>query len=184
MNNLDTQSWDDAYKEMSQLILNEITEIKWVDLWNEQTSFEEQEYPFGMPAVFLDFNGDDINTVGKGVQHINFEVGVHLAFATLADSHAGSINQNSSLEFISLLKKVHALLQAKHGEHFSSMNRINLKRVPTANDAVIQYVQTYTTKVVDYDGMKKPDGSVTDPALQIEKGTKPASSGGLYDVTQ
>lgn len=178
---IDTQSWKEAYKELSEVILAKMPGVKHIDLWNDQTSFERDEYPFGMPAVFLDYNSDTINTVGKKVQYIDFEVGVHLAVDTMADTYRGSYNKNTGIKFMDMLDELHSFLQGTTGVYFSSMNRISIKRWPTSNAGVIQYVQTYKCTIADYNGMKKPSGTITDPALVIEKGEPPVVGEELYD---
>lgn len=174
-NNVDTQDWTEAYKEIAKRITDGMPEIKWVDLWTEQTSYEAEEYPFGLPAVFIEFDTTDITTLGKGVQDMNCVVTFYLVYDTLEDSYQGSFNQDGALAFMTLCTKLNQLLHGKAGIHFSSPTRISLGKEP-APHYMLNYRQQYTMIIRDYTAMKDYPNKVTDPALKVDKGTRPSSN--------
>jgi len=147
------QNWGEAYKELSQLIIDPtgpLSEIKHVDLFFEQINNQDEEYPFPEHSVFIDFNADKIETTGKNVQDMNMIVTFYHAFDTLSDSFEGSDNQTTALEFINVNRKIHKLLQGKHGVHFSKLDRVAFGRYRTDSRGVICYFQSYACIIRDY----------------------------------
>lgn len=161
--------------------MDKVTGTKWVDLWMDQTSYEADEYPFDMPAVFIEFNTENITTVGKRVQDMNCMVTFYVAQDCLADSQHGSPNQPSALAFTEKLRLLHQALQGEAGAHFSAPDRVALRKEPSAGYLLV-YSQTYTMIIRDYTGMKTYPNKITDPALDVQQGTRPASGAGLFTI--
>ncbi len=69
--------------------LSQVEDVKHVDLWNQQTGFMEEEAPFEMPAVFVEF-GDIQWNVQKDCFRGFGEVRLHtvLAWSTEAPVEA------------------------------------------------------------------------------------------------
>lgn len=140
--------WIEAYKEISTAILA-LESIKHVDLYNEQPYYEEKEYPYAQPAVFLDFASENIESVGKLNQQVTFRMGVILQAETLADSHKGSSNQANAIAFATKLKQIHALLQGSEGSHYAECNRIAISRMEAPRAYTQLWRQDYTITVTD-----------------------------------
>lgn len=140
--------WIEAYKEISTAILA-LESIKHVDLYNEQPYYEEEEYPYPAPAVFLDFASEGIESVGKLNQQITFRMGVILQAETLADSHNGSANQANAIAFATKLKQIHALLQGSEGSHYAECNRVAISRMEAPRAYTQLWRQDYTITVTD-----------------------------------
>ena len=78
--------WSDIYKELSARILNmrqmidsldelspelaeelrTVPEVRYIDLWHEQTEYLAEELPFPTPAVFIAFNNRGYRSLGTG----------------------------------------------------------------------------------------------------------------------
>ena len=52
--------------------------IAHIDLWNQHMSFLEQEMPFRLPAVFIEFSPTDWMHVDNGSYKTNQEVRLHI----------------------------------------------------------------------------------------------------------
>lgn len=142
------QDWVEGYKELSTLITEKVPDIKWIDLWMEQTSHEEDEYPFPTPAVFLDFSANNIDELGDNVQLMHMQVTVLVAMETLADSYQGAQKQGNALKFGELCRKVHQALHGTAGVHFGPMTRVAMRK-EVAPPYVQLYSQTYATEIMD-----------------------------------
>lgn len=140
--------WIEAYKELSTAILA-LDSIKHVDLYNEQPYYEEKEYPYPQPAIFLDFASEGIESVGKLNQVVTFRMGVILQAETLADSHKGSGNQANALAFATKLKEIHALLQGSEGSHYAECQRVAISRMEAPRAYTQLWRQDYTISVTD-----------------------------------
>lgn len=140
--------WIEAHNEL-ETNLAAISGIKHVDFYNEQPYYEEEEYPYPLPAIFLDWSSSNIETFGKHSQNLNMNVQVILQTATLADSHKGSDNKANAINFAALLTEVHKVLQGSEGDNHSETNRISLSRLEAPRAYVQLWQQTYSLSVAD-----------------------------------
>lgn len=182
------QDWIEAYKELCAMITHATTgipEIKHIDLWYNQLNYEQEEYPYPESTLFIEFNTDTIETIGMNVQDMLTRIRFIYCFDTLSDTYDKSENQAVALAFGVVMRKLHKLLQAKSGTHFSSLNRIALTRVE-APEACISYAQTYTCIIRDYGAMQETtegDMQEANITLEIQKGSAaPPPDMNLFEV--
>jgi len=143
------QNWKDLYKELSTTIQNNLTEIKWVDLWHNQVSFLESEHPFPTPAIFLGFRIQDAQDTGNKTQTVNLQLDCYVYYETFADTYSGSWNQDSALAFIGILNDLYALLHGSFGTNYSSMRRISMSPVDTGGAGNL-YLVSFSCVLRDY----------------------------------
>lgn len=155
------QDWVEAYKELCAIINNEadpakgVEEVGHIDLWHEQIDFLPEEYPWPSGSLFINFNAVGIETTGKKVQDMNFEISFILVLDTLSDTYNKSDTQEIALAFGLIMRKIHKLLQAKYGANFGPLNRVRFRRIP-APQYLIAYEQTYTSLIRDMSAMDEP----------------------------
>lgn len=159
------QNWTDLYKELSDKVNDNLTDIRWIDLWHNQVNFLETEHPFPTPAVFLAFRSKAINDIGNKVQDVTLQIDVYLYFETFADTFYGSHNQESALDFLKNLNDIYALLHGTNGENYSEMRRTDIHPVDTGNAGNL-YRQVFECTLIDYAAQKAFDDA-TAPDLVI-----------------
>lgn len=120
--------WKELYEELSELILHNIPDIRWVDLWHEQVQYLTAELPFPTPSIFIGFNIVGIEDQSEKIQNCNTQVDFYLFYETFSDTYAGSYNKTSALEFLDSLNSLHALFHATSGNSYSEMRRVDQKR--------------------------------------------------------
>jgi len=160
-----------TYIELAEIV-STLPAVKWVDLWSNQTDMFDMELPFPFPAVFIEINSDNIESIGELAQDINAFVTLHVAYETLAETYKGSYNQNTALAFFDLLTELHKLLHGVNGENFGEMNRVSLRAEQTG-DNIIQYEMTYNTVIRDYSAVKQYEQETVSGGLGVEQGEKP-----------
>ena len=84
--------------------------VRTYDLWNEQVDFIEEEEPFDMPAVFLEFMPYKWTTLSGAVQQAAVTVRLHVVTPWKGSSRKGSRYQQQSLERFSLLEEINRQL--------------------------------------------------------------------------
>ncbi|WP_147439122.1 hypothetical protein [Faecalibacter macacae] len=161
------QNWKDLYLELSDKINENLSDIRWIDLWHNQVNFLETEHPFPTPAVFLAFRSKAIDDVGNNVQNLTLQVDVYLYFETFSDTFRGSHNQESALDFLTNLNDIYALLQGSSGENYSNMRRTDIHPVDTGNAGNL-YRQVFECVLMDYAACKIYDDT-TATELIIDK---------------
>lgn len=173
----ETQDWGEAYKELCQIIRPKenpeagIKEIQHIDLWMDQIQHIEEEYPFPPHSVFINFNAEEVKTVGRNAQEMDMRIDIIYSCDTLADTFDGSETQDIALEFIAICKKLHNKLQSRSGTNFSSLDRVGFRRLPSAPYLLVM-VQTYSSVIMDYSGVKQMgEGTITN--VTVRPGQKP-----------
>lgn len=122
------EAWTDIYKEIAEKITDNITEIKWVDLWHEQVSYLTTELPFPTPAVFIAFRMLEAVDEGLLVQHCNMQVDMYYFVEHFADTYTGSYNQESAMDFLRTLTDLYTLFHGKKGVNYYQMRRVDMVR--------------------------------------------------------
>ena len=173
----DNQDWVKAYLELVEIIKEKVPEVRWQDLWMEQTSQEGVEYPFATPAVFYQFDTNDIVNKGENEQDLHVYVTVLLALDTVADSHDGSLNQEHALRFGGIMRQIHKAFHGRAGVHFSKLTRVAIRK-EVAPPYVQLYSQTYATVITDMGAtpVYLPHEMTADQH-QAEKGKAPLPAG-------
>ena len=163
------QFWTELYKELSTKITENLSEMRWVDLWHNQVGFLQDEHPFPTPAVFLSFRIRNTEDVGVKVQKVTLQVDCFLYYETLLDTFEGGYNQQGALDFINSLDHLHALFHGSSGDNYSSMRRIGFAPVDTGNAGNL-YQLSFECVLQDYSAMKQfVDGKVK--GIEVKKGT-------------
>lgn len=125
------EAWTDLYEELAQVIINNIPEIEWVDLWHEQIANIEEELPFPTPAVFIEFNTNSCDDRGLLIQDCDTQIDFYLFFEALGDTYQGSYNKQGTVAYLHLLTRLHSCFHGVHGVNFGTMRRIDMRREET-----------------------------------------------------
>ena len=120
--------WKEPYKEIADRIERNLPEIQFIDLWHEQISYLSEELEFPSPAVFIDFNVVSADDLGEHIQKGDIQIDMRLFYETFSDTYNGSVTQDTALEFLESLTKLHALFHGKSGDTYSEMRRISMSR--------------------------------------------------------
>jgi hypothetical protein len=172
----------EAYKHLGQYIMEEVLDdddnpiFKWCDIWNEQTEFKDQdsedgEYPFDFPACFIDFDVPEATAIGIYEDELNTDITFYCAFETLADTHIGSHNESEGTLPLSIMVKLHEMLQGYADIKSGQLTRISAGRFNT-NSNLIVYKMKYKTILRDHSPAEKRKALVTvvvDAELDITK---------------
>lgn len=146
-----TQDWGEAYKELCALIRAKVPAIKHVDLYYGQEQFIGSDgnwTPFRAPAVFLEFRAAVVQDLGDQAQQLTMDIGVYLLHETVQDTDDRSLGQRRALEFVGLLRQLHATLHSAQGAHFMPLTRTELSRAE-APPFCYFYRQTYRCVIID-----------------------------------
>ena len=169
------QDWVEAYKELA-VAITDLPEIKWCDLWEEQPYSTSEEYPVPYPAVYLEFNTNEIDETGDGGELDDFNITVHLYYCDIADSYQGSWNQADALSFAALMKAIHRLLQGRKGNHHSRLSRVAMGKEATPHAGGRLHFQTYRCIISDNTAVKKYETDLgEDREVTIGREGRPSS---------
>jgi len=149
------QDFTDLYIELGEKALT-IDGINWVDLWNNQVNFLEDEFPFTAPAVFFQFTLLSARDIGKNAQEVEWQIDMWLFYETMADTSHGSMNMDTAVGFLKLLNELFKKFHGTSGVNYSSMRRIGLRLQESGGTGNL-YMQTFTCISIDESAVKEYD---------------------------
>ena len=117
--------------------------IKYVDLWNHNVDFLDQEQPLERPAVFVEFTPIQWEVVKPGCEYrAKPLVTLHVVTDWKGDASAGSELEDETLSVLDYSEIIHRALQGLEGEHFS---RFDLAETQTNHnhDEIVESIEVY-----------------------------------------
>lgn len=115
----------EIYKMLCERLGN-IPEIKYIDLWNHNVEFIEQEDNWERPAVFVELCPINWEATVAGMRYVTeAKVNLHVVTDWLGSSAANSDQREESLTVFDLLEKIHTALADVDGEHFKEFDISN-----------------------------------------------------------
>lgn len=117
--------------------------IKYVDLWNHNVEFIDEEQPWERPAVFVEFTPIVWETIKPGREYRSKPVvNLHIVTDWAGDASAGSELQDDALAVLDYSGIIHKALHGLEGEHF---NRFDLAETHTNHnhDEIVESIEVY-----------------------------------------
>lgn len=117
--------------------------IKYVDLWNHNVEFLDQEQPWERPAVFVEFTPIQWDVIKSGREYrAKPVVNLHIVTDWKGDASSVSELQEEALEVLDFSEIIHKALQGLEGEHF---NRFDLAETHTNHnhDEIVESIEVY-----------------------------------------
>ena len=133
----------EIYKMLCERLGN-IPEIKYIDLWNHNVEFIEQEDNWERPAVFVELCPINWEATVAGMRYVTeAKVNLHVVTDWLGSSAANSDQREESLTVFDLLEKIHTALADVDGEHFKEFDISNSTTNHNHED-ILESIETYS----------------------------------------
>lgn len=133
----------EIYKMLCERLGN-IPEIKYIDLWNHNVEFIEQEDNWERPAVFVELCPINWEATVAGMRYVTeAKVNLHVVTDWLGSSAANSDQREESLTVFDLLEKIHTALADVDGEHFREFDISNSTTSHNHED-ILENIETYS----------------------------------------
>lgn len=124
--------------------LGKIPEIKYIDLWNHNVEFIEQEDNWERPAVFVELCPINWEATVAGMRYVTeAKVNLHVVTDWIGSSAASSEQREESLQVFDLLEKIHTALADVDGEHFKEFDISNSTTNHNHED-ILENIETYS----------------------------------------
>lgn len=124
--------------------LGKIPEIKYIDLWNHNVEFIEQEDNWERPAVFVEFAPINWEATVVGMRYVTeAKVNLHVVTDWVGSSAADSEQREESLLVFDLLEKIHSALADVNGEHFMEFD-ISDSTTNHNHEDILENIETYS----------------------------------------
>lgn len=133
----------EIYKMLCERLGN-IPEIKYIDLWNHNVEFIEQEDNWERPAVFVELCPINWEATVAGMRYVTeAKVNLHVVTDWLGSSAANSDQREESLIVFDLLEKIHTALADVDGEHFKEFD-ISNSTTNHNHEEILENIETYS----------------------------------------
>lgn len=142
------------YNEIDAQILAEVSEIKLVQLWNNQLDNEDQEEARAYPLCYIEFSSIVWFELAKGLAEADVTITVRTVIERL---------QTDDRTFLTLVEDVYKALQLFDHDCFTPLKRV-AERQDVDHDNCIVWETDFTTKLVDgaaYTDEDKPTVTAT-----------------------
>lgn len=122
--------------------------IKHIGLWNRQVEFIEEETPFLMPAVFIEFGKIDWKGQASGLQDASLTIGLHVLTNAVPEGYDGEMFH------LDLLDKINYCL---HGFNSGSMGTLTrVTSIPCHDhEEILDNTEIFKCLVQDDTAVKK-----------------------------
>lgn len=120
--------------------------IKHIDLWNRNVEFLEQDIPFPMPAVFVEFDKVTWETRGQWDFSAKVRVCLHVVTEWKGSAADGSEYQDTTLDVFDLIGQITITMCETSGETFDHMRRVQ-SITNHDHETVIENVEIYECRV-------------------------------------
>lgn len=165
------KGWEFLYEELSEKIINQLTDIKWIDLWHNQVGFLVDEHPFPTPAIFLNFRILNTEELSEKSQEITIQIDLYYYYETFLDTHIGAINKSDALDYLKTTTEIHKLFHATSGDNYNEMKRIGFAPVDTGAAGNL-YRISFTAELIDATAAIEYE-TVTPGNLEQTRGQRP-----------
>lgn len=141
------------YLAVSERLLSiEGEPIKYVDLWNNNVEYIEQETGWPRPAVFVEFRPvmwERMTTRGANEYQARAEIRLHIVTdwnGSASSEHSDEARQQT-IEALDLSEQIHAALLGLTGEHFGDLE-IQATLTNHNHEELVENVEVYNVTFV------------------------------------
>lgn len=127
--------------------------FKHFDLWNEQVDFIEDETPFEMPAVFIEFQTINWTDTMQNIQRAQFPIRLHVVTEWKGGTNDGSLYQEKSLERLNLVDGMAAhFLNWRFSNKITEIQRMQRTASYTNHNhgEVVEDIEGFTCTVIHH----------------------------------
>lgn len=158
------------YKDIAKQLRLQVSEVKHIDLFNQQYDRGEKEHPFGIPAVFVEYVATAWTAGGNNAQEGDSAVRIHVVMDNYGDTanidQFEEAVQTEKLKHYEVARKVHQALQG-----FIPCCGTELQRVGTEydhdHDQILVEVITYGFSEADTSADRYSNYIEVTPGLKV-----------------
>lgn len=141
------------YKALACRLGDKVTNLKHVDIFNQQYLDSKSDYPLILPAVFIEFAQANWETMSDGIQQGIVEVKFHVCQEMIGDTFLNGTDWEDNLDLFDLFDEVHLALQdwspQDEDNHLATqLNRTATKFDHNHNNMLIT-VMSYKANITD-----------------------------------
>lgn len=167
INHLDTRVVDE----------NQLPQLTWQDLWYGQTDFPELAEAIEYPAVFYEFQSDNIESLGVSSKTVDLICSLYVAYNTFLDTNNQSLEQNEGLAFMRLLGDIDEVLEGQNIGDIGVVRQVAFTPYNTRTNVIVYRID-YAITFIDEAALLENNDTQThtfeeEQGLGIDRETQP-----------
>ena len=145
-------------------IREQVPEIKYIDVFNEQIANATGGIPFPLPAVLIEFEEITYKQLSNHCTTADVPLRLHIVTRTVQANGSNARTFEASLAYFDTIDKVNKALSTLCGEYFSTL--MHLGSATNHNHAeLLESVERYVTRIIDKTPLRtasvvKPDSVI------------------------
>lgn len=136
------------------------------DLWNQQVAFLEEETPFNLPAVFVEFTPHTWQTLGNRKQAADLTVRLHIVTQWFSDT-ADYVPEEFMLQAVAYLDIIDKVVAAM--QNFAPANAnawMRTRSIPNHDHGrYVDSIEEYVCNIVDTSAVPQPQYATVNPVV-------------------
>lgn len=118
--------------------------VKYVDLWNQNVEFIEQESAWPTPAVFIEFSPIEWGANHQGELYFTeSSVVLHIVTEWLGGTSNLDVDKDNHLEMLDVMDAIHKALRYVNGEHFKGMS-LSSTTMNHNHEELVETIESYS----------------------------------------
>ena len=136
------------------------------DLWNQQVAFLEEETPFNLPAVFVEFTPHNWQTLGNRKQAADITIRLHIVTQWFSDT-ADYVPEEFMLQAVAYLDIIDKVVAAM--QNFAPTNAnawMRTRSIPNHDHGrYVDSIEEYVCNIVDTSAVPQPQYITVNPVV-------------------
>lgn len=154
------------YKAICERLSEQVPDIAYLDLWNNNIAVLTGGAVWPRPAVFVEFETIEWRQEQRGARRGDVAVRLHIITDTVTYNGSKDNRQEVALAYLDLIDRINAAMQGLRGENFAGFM---LTTSATNHDhaELMESVERYITSAQDITAVKQVN-TISVPELQIK----------------
>lgn len=135
-------------------IAEQVPEIQYIDLWNEQLAETTTATAFPTPSLFVEFEQYELVQNANHVTQADIGLCIHIVTRTVTCNGTADSRMQQALGFLDLIDRVNGALVSLSGDGFSTL--MHTMSVTNHNHAeLLESVERYVTRGIDTSAIRR-----------------------------
>ncbi len=160
----------DFYNTIMQRVLAEVNEIEYFEWYNAQADNENDELNYNLPAVFMEIEPPQWNSLGNMRQECVLNFNLQLETETLSEtSNLEDTNERTAgLQHLDILAKLYKALHGYSGNGFGTISRVGNQLDNNFGQVKVTIAQ-FKVRIVDDFAQPSTEIVLPNPVLEITR---------------
>lgn len=142
------------YKAICERLTQEIPEVKYLDLWNNNIAVLSGGAVWPRPAVFVEFEAIEWKQAQNRVRRGDVAIRLHIITDAISYNGNSDERQEEALSYLDMLDRINAAMQGLRGDNFAGF-MLTTSAMNHDHAELIESVERYITSAQDASAVRQ-----------------------------